>query len=205
MPPAVHVLLKFLWYLFSRLLIWGTAAALVVLAFFMAMDYMNVSTLAKDGMQVRAEVVKKDSDPTTLSKVYSKGFLESDELLKSNKYSQYLVSDFDYNAQSNVVFVFPWQTSVTLRITEKVKNIKGSPVPGLDEAAVPEEPPVWDNAVYDVALVRYEESWRIVSMDLVEELPDSTPSPSASGALAPADSPPASSVSPSLSPSSSVS
>lgn len=205
MPPAVNVLLKFLWYLLSRLLIWGTAAALVVLAFFMAMDYMNVSTLAKDGMQVRAEVVIKGSDPTTLSKVYSKGFLESDELLKSNKYSQYHVTDFDYNAQSNVVAVFPWQNSVTLRISEIVKNIEGSPVPGLDETAVPEDPPAWDNAVYDVTLVRYEDSWRIVSMELIEELPDPTPSPSASAAPQPEDTAPASSASPIISPSPSVS
>jgi hypothetical protein len=202
MPPTVHVLLKFLWYLFSRLLIWGAAAALIVLAFFMAMDYMNASTLAKDGMQVRAEVIIKNSDATALSKVFSKGFLENDKLLTSNKYSQYKVSDFDYSAQNSIVLIFPWQNSVTLRITEKVTSITGQPVPGLDESTVPKDPPVWDNAVYDVNIVRYENSWRIVSMDLIEELPQPTPSPSESAeGSAPADTSPLASESPSASPS----
>jgi hypothetical protein len=188
----------------SRLLIWGAAAALVVLAFFMAMDYMNVSTLAKDGMQVRAEVIIKRSDPTTLTKVFSKGFLESDGLLKANAYQQYAVSDFDYNAENDFVLVFPWQSSVTLRITEKVTNITGQPAPNADES-VSETPPVWTNAIYDVNVVRYEDSWRIVSMDLVEELPAPTPSPSPSDSpadSAPVDSSPVSSdtPSPSISP-----
>lgn len=208
MPPAVHVLLKFLWYLFSRLLIWGAAAALVVLAFFMAMDYMNVSVLAKDGMQVRADVIIKGADSMTLSKVFSKGFLENDELLKSNKYSQYQVTDFDYSADNVFVFVFPWQNSVTLRITEKVTNITGKPLPGLDESTVPETPPAWANAVYDVNVVRYEDSWRIVSMDLIEALPEPTPSPSPSvspESSAPADTSPVSSEAPSVSPAPSAS
>lgn len=178
-PPAMHVLLKFLWYLFSRLLIWGAAVLLVVLAFFMAMDYMNVSTLAKDGMQVRAEVILKDSDSTTLIKVFSKGFLENDTLLNSDKYSQYKVTDFDYSADNDFVLLFPWQNSVTLRITEKVKNITGQPNAGAAENTA-ETPPAWTNAVYDVNIVRYEDSWRIVSMNLIKELPAPTPSPSPS-------------------------
>lgn len=183
MPPAVHVLLKFLWYLLSRLLIWGAAAALVVLAFFMAMDYMNVSVLAKDGMQVRAEVIIKGSDPTTLSKVFSKGFLESDAMLKSNDYRQYQVTDFDYSAENDFTLLFPWQNSVTLRITEKVTNIAGQPSPGAAET-IPQTPPQWKNAVYDVALARYEDSWRIVSMKLIKGLPAPTPSPSPSDTAA---------------------
>jgi hypothetical protein len=166
----------------------------------MGMDYMNVSTLAKDGMQVRAEVVIKGSDPTTLSKVFSKGFLESDTLLSSSEYRQYQVTDFDYSADSNFVLVFPWQNSVTLRITEKIKNIAGHPNPGAAENT-PETPPAWKNAVYDVSIARYEDSWRIVSMELVEELPAPTPSPSPSDeASAPVDTSPVSSASPSVSP-----
>jgi hypothetical protein len=145
----------------------------------MAMDYMNVSVLAKDGMQVRAEVIIKDSDSTTLSKVFSKGFLENDTLLSSNKYRQYQITDFDYSADNDFVLVFPWQNSVTLRITEKVTNITGQPNAGAAENTA-ETPPAWTNAVYDVNVVRYEDSWRIVSMNLIKELPAPTPSPSPS-------------------------
>ncbi len=184
MSPALSVVLKFLWYFFSRLIIWGAAVGLVLLAFFMAMDYMNASTLVKDGMQVRAEVVMKNSDPTTLAKVFSKGFLENDEILKSKAYSQYKITDFDYSADSEFALVFPWQGAVTLRVTEKVTGIVGQPLTGTD-TGISETPPLWKNAVYNVQLVRFEESWRIISMELIEVLPAPTPTPSPTEALSP--------------------
>ena len=186
--PAMHVVLKFLWYFFTRLIIWGAAAGLVVLAFFMAMDYMDVSVLTKDGMQVRAEVIIKGSDPTTLTKVFSKGFLENDEMLKSTAFQQYQVSDFDYSAESDIALILPWSNTVTLRITEKVTNISAQAAPGTD-IALSENPPAWRNAVYDVQVVRYEDSWRIVSMKLVRELPAPTPTPTLPVSPAPSVSP----------------
>ncbi len=177
MSSAMQVLLKFLWYLFSRLIIWGAAAGLVVLAFFMAMDYMNASVLTKDGMQVRAQVILKRADPTTLSKVFSKGFLENDGMLKSSEYLQYQVSGFDYSADTSFALIFPWQNTVTLRVTEKVTNIKAQPAPGARDS-LPETPPEWKNAIYNVQLVRYEDGWRILSTELVKILPAPTPTPS---------------------------
>lgn len=176
LSSAMQVLLKFLWYFLSRLIIWGAAVCFVFLAFFMAMDYMDASVLTKDGLQVRAQVILKRSDPTTLSKVFSKGFLENDEALKSSPYLQYQVSGFDYSADTGFALIFPWQDTVTLVVSEKVANIKAQPAPGADPA-LSETPPKWKNAEYDVQLVRYEDSWRIVSMKLVKVLPDPTPTP----------------------------
>lgn len=173
----MHVVLKFLWFFFSRLIIWGAAVGFIVLAFFMAMDYMDASVLTKDGLQVRAEVIIKGSDPTTLSKVFSKGFLESDEMLQSSAFQQYQVSDFDYSADTGFALIFPWQDIVTFRVTEKVTNITAEAAPGTD-ITLDEKPPAWQNAVYDVQLVRVEDSWRIVSMQLLEVLPMPSPSPS---------------------------
>jgi hypothetical protein len=182
LSSAMQVLLKFLWYLFSRLIIWGAAVGLVFLAFFMAMDYMDASVLTKDGMQVRAEVIIKRSDPTTLSKVFSKGFLENDGMLKSSEYLQYQVSDFDYSAETGFALIFPWQNTVTLSVTEKVTNIKAQPAPGAD-SSLSETPPGWENAIYNVQLVRYEDSWRIVSMELARVIPAPTPTHPAASLL----------------------
>ena len=66
--------LKFFWFFLSRVLIWVAAAGLVVLAFFMAMDYMNASMLTKDGLQVRAQVVIEGSDPLDIDKSIFKVF-----------------------------------------------------------------------------------------------------------------------------------
>ncbi len=179
MPPTFNVVLKFLWYLFSRLLVLAAAVGLIVLAFFMAMDYMNASILTKDGLHVRASVIIRGSDPTTLSKVFSKSFLENDELLDSDIYQQYKVSDFDYDAEISFALVFPWQNSVTLQVTEKVTNITAQATPAT-ESGLSETPQPWENAVYNVTLVRYEGSWRVVSMELIEILPSPSPSPSPS-------------------------
>ncbi len=181
MSPSLKVFLRFLWFIVSRLLIWGAVVGLVVLAFFAAMDYMNIQTLVKDGLQVRAQVVIEKEDPTLLSKVFSKNFLEKDELLKSTAYQPYKVSDFDYKASVGFALIMPWQKSVTLRVTEEVTGIDAEIYTASEEnTELSPTPPEWDNAVYDVTIIRYEDNWRIVGMELMELLPKPTPSPSPS-------------------------
>lgn len=181
MPTALKIVLRFLWYLFSRLLIWAVAIAFVVLSFFVAMDYMNVQILTRDGMRVRSEVIIKGDDPTALSKVFSKSFLEKDTMLKSDAYRPYLVSDFDYEANIGFKLILPWHNKVILRVTEEISNIDAEIYANAENAGQTNEtPPEWDNAVYDVTLVSYEGNWRIVSMELIELLPKPSPSPTLS-------------------------
>ncbi|MDD5018244.1 MAG: hypothetical protein PHO15_09120 [Eubacteriales bacterium] len=188
MPTALHVVLKFVWYIISRLLVWALAIGLVVLTFFMAMDYMNVRILVQDSMKLRAEVIIEGDDPTTLSQVFSKGFLEEDDMLDSDTYQQYIISDFDYNIDVGFALIFPWQNTVTLKVTEEILSIDGEIYANTD-SHLSETPPVWDNAIYDMTLVRYEDNWRIVSMELTEQLPDPTPLPTESPTASPTVSP----------------
>lgn len=175
----MYSFLRFLWYLISRVLIWAAAVGLVLLAFFLAMDYMNTSTLIKDGMHLRAQVVIEGADPSALGKVFSKVFLENDTLLKSSAYRQYKVSDFDYNADCVFTLIFPWQDNVTLRMTEEVSNIQAQVTPDPD-SGIPGNPPVWNDAIYDIKLTRTEGSWRIISITTVQTLPANSHSPSVS-------------------------
>jgi len=190
LSPSVRVVLRFLWFFLTRLLICGIVVGLVALAFFAALDYMSIQTLVKDGLQVRAEVVIKNEDPSLLSKVFSKNFLEQDTLLKSTAYEPFDVSSYDYNADIGLALVLPWQKTVTIRVTEEVSDI---------EAELYDEPedketadmaaPYWDNGIYNVTLTRYEDSWRIISMDLVEMLPKPTPTPAPSVTPTPSPTP----------------
>ena len=178
LPPTLRVVLRFLWYVFSRIFIWGIAVALVVLSFYAAMDFMNAQILVKDGLQLRAEVIIKGDDPTALSKVFSKSFLEQDTLLSSGIYRSYVISDLDYSVEVNFHLIMPWQNAITLRVTEEVSGIEGTVLGSAEsDDALSETPPQWQNAVYNVRLIRYEGNWRIVGMDLVESLPSPTPSP----------------------------
>jgi len=178
LPPKLTLVLRFLWYLFSRILIWAVAAALIVLSFFAAMDYMNVQILVKDGLQLRAKVIIQGEDPTALSKVFSRNFLEQDALLSSNVYRSYSIKNVDYNAKVGFQLIMPWQNAVELTVTEEIKRIDGTLAGGAEKSStLSETPPPWQNAVYRVRLVRYEDNWRIVSMTQVKALPSPTPSP----------------------------
>lgn len=178
LPPTLRVVFRFLWYTVSRLFVLALAAALVVLAFFAAMDFMNAQILVKDGLQLRAEVIIKGDDPTALTKVFSKSFLEQDTLLNSTEYRPYAISDMDYRADVNFRIIMPWENTIVLRVTEEVTGISGELLAGSEnDDTLSETPPLWQGAVYNVTLTRYEDNWRIVSMELVEELPTPTPSP----------------------------
>ena len=179
MSSTMNTVIRFFWYFFSRLLKWAIAISFVFLAFFMAMDYMNVQTLTKDGLHVRAQVIIKGNDPTTLSNVFTKSFLEQDDMLDSDLYQSFNVSDFDYNADIGFALIFPWQNEVILRVEEKVTNINAEPY-STENTDADEEVPAWDNAVYNVTLVRYEDNWRVSAMEYVEPLPAPSPTPSPS-------------------------
>ena len=190
MSPTLKVVLKFLWYIVSRIFIWAVAAALVVLSFFAAMDFMNAQILVKDGLQLRAEVIIKGDDPTALTRVFSKGFLEQDTQLSAGTYHSYAVSGIDYNASVNFLLILPWQDTIVLRVTEKVTGIKGNLLASTANAElIDDSPPHWQNAVYDVRVTRYEGNWRIVAMDMIETLPMPTPSPGVSPSPTPVPSP----------------
>ncbi len=189
MSPSVRVVLRFLWFFLTRLLICGLVVGLVVLSFFAAMDYMTIQTMVKDGLQTRADVVIKDDDPSLLSKVFSKNFLEQDTLLNSSAYKSFDVSDYDYKSDIGFALVLPWQGTVTLRVTEKVTDIKAELFADEKGEAAPTSAPLWDNGIYDVSVTRYEDSWRIVSMKLVEMLPQPSPTPPPSATATPSPTP----------------
>lgn len=190
MSTGTAVVLRFVWYLLSRLMVGAVIVGLVVLSFFVAMDYMNVQTLVKDGLHVRADVILKNSDTATLSKVFSKSFLENDALLSTDTYRPYDVSGYNYSAEVGFALVFPWNKTVTVEVTEEVTGIKAD-LYATTDTEISETPPAWVNAVYRVTLVRYENNWRIVEMEQTQVLPVPTPSvtPSPSPSLTPADTP----------------
>lgn len=189
MSPSFRVVFRFAWFFLTRLLICGFVVGLVALSFFAAMDYMNIQTLVKDGLAVRADVVIQGDDPTLLSKVFSKSFLEQDTILKSTAYQPFDVSEFDYKSDVGFALVLPWQNTATVRVTEEVTHIVAELYATEEGQESDTVAPYWDNGLYDVTLTRYEDNWRIVSMKLVEALPQETPTPAPSVSATPSPTP----------------
>ncbi len=178
LSPTWGVVLRFLWYFFSRLILIALIIGLVLLSFFAAMDYMNVQVLIKDGLNLRADVVIKGNDPTALIKVFSKNFLEHDMLLNTDAYRPYIVSSYEHNVKTGFAVILPWHNTVKLRVTEEITKIRGELYVIADQTVeLNETPPEWDNAVYDITLMRFEDNWRIASLELVEMLPKPPPAP----------------------------
>ena len=191
----------------KRLSIYLCILLLIVFVFFICLDYMNISTLVKDGFSKRAEIIiEGEEDPSTLVKVFTKTFLDNDPKLFSSTYEDYTISSYSYSMDTQFSIIFPWQSEVTITAIERVPYIDGSLVETTE--SVTEEdgsvsivtksqtPPEWQDAKYSIRLTKEEEGWRIAEMTLLEKLEKDTivqttpsPSPSQTTTQAPAESP----------------
>jgi len=174
---------RFFRYLAGRLVLLGIAVGLVILAFFVCMDYMNINVLVRDGFYKRAATIIMEEDPSVLVKVFTKSFIDKDTLLKSRTYADYVVRGFNHKVDVDFRIIFPWDNVVEVTMTEKISYIDGE----LPEESIPEgatgvdtAPPEWQDGRYKLTLVRAESVWKIAGMELVEALPKPEPSPSPS-------------------------
>lgn len=196
---------RFFRYFFGRLLIWAIAAALVILSFFVCMDYMNVNVLIRDGFYKRAATIMHiNEDPSILIKVFTKSFIDKDTLLKSDIYDAYVIRGFNHKLDVDFKLIFPWDDTIQVDITERIPYIDGElPVSSEDTKDTGEtiKPPEWQDGRYTLTLARDQDNWRITAMELIKKLPKEEPeeavqtSPAASGTEAASASASASSAS----------
>jgi len=181
LPNYMKYILRFTGYFFTRLVILAVVAGLIVLAFFIAMDYMSVNVLVKDALEKRAEyIIRKTGDQSALIKTFSKSFLAQDTLLYSDTYADYVVRGFNQEVETGFVMVFPWDDTVHLSVTERILTINGELREELTpEGATEEEisPPPWQDGRYIVTLERSEDNWLITDMERIEKIEKPAPSP----------------------------
>lgn len=176
---------RFFRYLAGRLVILGIAVGLIVLSFFICMDYMNINVLVRDGFYKRAATIIMEEDPSVLVKVFTKSFIDKDTLLKSQTYADYVIRGFNHKVDVDFKVIFPWDRVVQVTMTERISYIDGElPKELIPEGAtdVDTAPPEWKDGRYTLTLVRVEDNWKINGMELIEELPKpkptATPTPS---------------------------
>jgi hypothetical protein len=206
---------RFFRYFLGRLVILAVAAGLIVLSFFVCMDYMNINVLVRDGFNKRAATIMMDEDASVLVKVFTKSFIDKDKLLTSQTYKNYVIRSFNHKVDVDFKIIFPWEKVVQVTMTERISYIDGE----LPKEQIPEDatnvdttPPPWQDGKYVLTLVRDGDNWKIAGMELVEKLPKASVSaPAASPGLSASPSASASasgtaspSVSPSVSPSKSA-
>jgi hypothetical protein len=179
----VKYLRRFVWWLVSRLLVVSVVLGLMVVTFYYAMNLSNIQIVLKDGMARRVQVVMGMEDMSELDKYFQGGFIERDAVLATvlqgtTPYRDYNVRGIDHRLEMGFAWIWPWDTSVRLEITERIPRIDGRAKGSRAEELVARGgenavyPPAWQSARYRVVLIRENGQWKINSLSLLENLTD---------------------------------
>lgn len=183
---------RFLSFVAVRLVLLSVVVALLILAFYLAMNTSNIYILLNDGMTARTSVILTRENADELTNYFTNDFLLSDETLNiglsdASPYIDYSITDFTYKLSLEWVWAWPWENSATATIVERVPKITGSVVTEksdlVKDGALSSTPPSWYGGRYTVKLVRLEGSWKIdklIQTQLIIEEADETAAPAAS-------------------------
>ncbi len=172
---------RMVWYIASRLMIICLVLGMMVVTFSYAMNTTNIYIVLKDGMARRAQVIMMEEEASELTKYFLPSFLERDAALAvtqqgGSPYKDYNIRGIDHRLDMDFLWVWPWDVSAKVDITERIPRIDGrikgskaeEAVAAFGEKAV--YPPSWQSARYRAVLTRENGQWRIKSLSLIENL-----------------------------------
>ena len=183
---------RFFSFVASRLVIFSIVAALLILAFYLAMNTSNIYLLLNDGMTARASVILTRKNADELVNYFTNDFLLGDETLNiglssASPYIDYSITDFKYNLSLEWVWAWPWENSATATIVERVPRITGKALDSkqslVKRGALSPSPPSWYGGRYTVKLVRQDGRWKIDQLTQTQLIiEEATPAPSSAPA-----------------------
>ena len=172
---------RLIWFIASRLLVFTLVCGLMVVTFYYAMNLTNIHVVLKDGMARRAQVIMMGEDEAELTKYFQSAFLERDQALivlhqGLSPYQDYNVRGIDHRLEMGFVWLWPWDETARVDITERIPRIDGRVKGSKAEAAIATGggsalyPPAWQSARYRATLVKENGRWRIKSLTLLQNL-----------------------------------
>jgi hypothetical protein len=100
---------------------------------------------------------------------FTREFITNGDVALKEKYAGYSVSHVDYKVNVEDLWVWPWEISSTIVVTETISSINGENADG-------QAPPAWQNGEYKVKVRKVNSSWKIEGVELVEAVaPAPTP------------------------------
>ena len=173
-------------YVVRTLLLIILAVILCIGAFLTAERYSNLYILTSEGMAIRAECVFADGARNDLEEYFTLTFLENDPAMSDATYSNYTITDYNYDLSIDRISVLPWSLSATVIATERV-SLKGTI--NADQLGEDQNPldfplPEWTPKRYKIKFINANARWYISELTLLEENPDisnlGTPDPNLS-------------------------
>ena len=177
----MRTLKRFLSFIASRMFMLTVVSALLIIAFYLAMNTANIWVLISDGLDARAGVVLMGEGEEELTKYFRQEFLSQDPVLQvalsdTSPYRDYDIRGYDHRVKMISVWSWPWETVARAEIIESIPVIDGTILSSKREAALAEggeerlSPPKWATARYRVTLVRSAGKWMISNLQLLEQI-----------------------------------
>ncbi len=173
-------------YIVRTLLLIIMAAIFCIAAFLTAERVSNLYILTSEGMALRAECVFADGARNDLEEYFTLAFLENDPAMSDSTYSNYTISDYNYDLTIKRISVLPWSMAATVIATERVtlKGAINADQLGEDQNAADYPLPTWTPKRYQIKFINSNARWYISELTILEENPDSgnegTPDPNES-------------------------
>ena len=174
---------RFLSFVAKRLVILSAVSALLILAFYLAMNTANIYLLMQDGLSLRVQVILKRENAEEMTNYFTNDFLNNDEplaigLSAYSPYVDYTITDYSYNLSLEWVWAWPWENSATATIVERVPKITGKVNSDRSDAVasglLTPNPPPWNSGRYTVRLVRVDGRWKIDKMTYIQMIREET-------------------------------
>lgn len=167
---------RIVWFFANRLLVVCLLLGLIMTVFYYAMNLSNIQIVLKDGMANRAKyVMGMENSRKELEKYFMAVCLENDlDVLQTDNgnspYRDYNVRGIDHRLEMGFLWVWPWDNSVRLSISERVPRIDGRIKGSKADEAIAQSgaealyPPAWPDGSYRVLLTRENGQWKIKTL-----------------------------------------
>lgn len=167
---------RIVWFFANRLLVLCLILGLVITVFYFTMNLSNIQIVLKDGMANRAKyIMGMESSRKELEKYFLTASLENDAEIQAvqegnSPYKDYNVRGIDHRLEMGFLWVWPWDNSARLTISEKIPRIDGRVKGTRADDVIAREgadalyPPAWKDAEYRVLLTRENGQWKIKTL-----------------------------------------
>ena len=166
---------RIVWFFANRLLVICVILGLIMTVFYYAMNLSNIQIVLKDGMANRAKYIMGMDSRKELDKYFLAACLENDgAVLETDNgdspYKDYNVRGIDHRLEMGFLWVWPWDSTVRVTITEKIPRIDGRVKGSKADEVIARDgadavyPPSWTDAEYRALLTRENGQWKIKTL-----------------------------------------